>query len=333
MLESKAETLRIQKLHEYCILDTPPESNFDDIVRLAALMCDTPFALITLVDSDREWFKAKKGIAASEQPRACGFGTQTLLHLDVLVVPHVEHDSRFAANPLVVSEPNIRFYAGSPILVPTGEALGALCVFDVVQRELSVNQLEGLKILARQVGTALERRHEEKCQSDILEKPTAQPLPADLGWQDTARNSEHFNGSILDTLSKQYCVLDEAANILKVSRPWLDFDRAYARDKASLQPGDNYLALLEAGLTNDRGGKAFAEGISSVLNGTLSDFSLEYPYYTGSGQLWFTGKVILFPDQNSARVIVIHDNISEHKQLEDRLRQAVESAPNAIVMV
>lgn len=172
MLESKAETLRIQKLHEYCILDTPPESNFDDIVRLAALICDTPFALITLVDSDREWFKAKKGIAASEQPRACGFGTQTLLHLDVLVVPHVEHDSRFAANPLVVSEPNIRFYAGSPILVPTGEALGALCVFDVVQRELSVNQLEGLKILARQAGTALECRHKETCQSDIPEKPT-----------------------------------------------------------------------------------------------------------------------------------------------------------------
>ncbi|QSB02938.1 PAS domain S-box protein [Methylomonas sp. EFPC1] len=333
MLESKAETLRIQKLHECCILDTPPESNFDDIVRLAALMCDTPFAVITLVDSDREWFKAKKGIAASEQPRDCGFGTPTLSHLDVLVVPHLEHDSRFAANPLVVSEPHIRFYAGSPILIPTGEALGVLCVFDVVQRALSVNQLEGLKLLARQVGAALARRQKEKSRSDILEKPTAQALPADLGRQDTAHNAEHFNGAILDSLSKQYCVLDGAANILKVSRPWLDFDQAYAGDKASLQPGQNYLALLDTGLTNDRGGKVFAEGIRSVLNGTLSRFSLEYPYCTGSGQLWFAGKVILFPDQNLARLIVIHDNISEHKQREERLRQAVESAPNAIVMV
>ncbi|MFA5983061.1 MAG: GAF domain-containing protein [Methylococcaceae bacterium] len=152
-LQSKTESQRVQKLHEYRILDTQPEPNFDGIVDIAAQICDTPFVLITFVDSDREWYKAKKGIVADEQPRTSGFGAQTLQYGDVLVVAHVEHDSRFEANPLVVSEPYIRFFAGIPIVIPTGEALGALCVLDVAQRELSAEQLEALRILARLVST------------------------------------------------------------------------------------------------------------------------------------------------------------------------------------
>lgn len=147
------------------------------------------------------------------------------------------------------------------------------------------------------------------------------------------KTSERFARSVLDALSKQFCVLDETGNILEISKSWLEFEREHAGGKPALQTGQNYLSLLDAGQANDRGGKAFADGIRSVLDGVSSGFSLEYPYRTHSGLLWFTGKAILFPDQAQGRLIVVHENISEYQRLENRFRQAVESAPNAIVMV
>ncbi|MGZ4959182.1 MAG: sensor histidine kinase [Methylomonas sp.] len=159
--------------------------------------------------------------------------------------------------------------------------------------------------------------------------PDTLPEPAET----VPKTSECFTRSILDALSKQFCVLDAAGNILDISKPWLDFEREHDGGKPALQTGQNYLALLDAGLAIDRGGKAFADGIRSVLNGTSSFFSLAYPFRTSSGQLWFSGKAILFPDQEQGRMIVIHENISEYQHLENRFRQAVESAPNAIVMV
>ncbi|MGZ8919064.1 MAG: GAF domain-containing protein, partial [Methylobacter sp.] len=104
------ENLRIQKLHEYLILDTPPEQAFDDIVSLAAHICGTPFALITLVDNEREWFKAKKGIAVKENSRMGGFCAQTILHQDVMIVSNAHTDSRFSTNNFVTMDPNIGFY-------------------------------------------------------------------------------------------------------------------------------------------------------------------------------------------------------------------------------
>jgi PAS domain S-box-containing protein len=193
----------------------------------------------------------------------------------------------------------------------------------------------------------LELRHKEGCQSDVLAESRLieQPLKTRLERLNTAgysgyvlpkarpKQTDYYNRLVLEALSKQYCVLDETGNILKISNEWLDFDREYGGNLPTLQIGQNYLALLETGLTNARGGKVFAEGIRSVLNGSLSDFSFEYPYRTETGLLWFAGKVILFPKQDLGRVIVIHENISNAQHLEQRFRQAVESAPNAIVMV
>lgn len=144
--------------------------------------------------------------------------------------------------------------------------------------------------------------------------------------------SERFTRAVLDALSKQFCVLDETATILEVNKPWLDFEHQYNTGQPGLEIGQNYLALLDAGLANDRGGKAFAEGIRAVLTGTSTSFTLEYAFPTPTGQLWFAGKVAPFPDQELGRVIIIHENISEHKLLEDRFRHAVESAPSAMVM-
>ncbi len=461
------ENVRIQKLQEYHILDTPPEQVFDDIVSLAAQICGTPFALITLVDSEREWFKAKKGIVANENPLAGGFSAQTIQHQDMMVVSDALQDTRFSTNDLVSSEPNIRFFAGVPVRTPTGEALGTLNVLDKVTRVLSAEQIEALRMLARQVEIALELRHKETVLADTLanEKHTEQQLCAALDAQKaflrsanvsiiatdaqgvivtfnqaaqrmlgygeeevvgkvtpslfhdteeiaaraaelsnelgiaiapgfevfvaktridiaderewtyirkngsrfpvrlsvtalhgpegnitgflgiaidvTSRkeaearlhNSVRFTRSVLDALSKQFCVLDEAGNILEVNKPWLDYEQENSSGKQKLEIGQNYLKLLDAGLAKDRGGQTFADGIRAVLTGEKSSFLLEYAYHTESLPQWFAGKAIPFPDQELGRVIVIHENISEHKYLEHRFRHAVESAPNAIAMV
>jgi len=154
----KNEAARLETLHQYEILDTAPESEFDEIVRLAAHICGTPIALISLVDSDRQWFKSKVGIEATETPRASSFCSHTILEPDILIVSDAMADERFSNNPLVTSDPQIRFYAGVPLITPSGLALGALCVIDRVPRDLSPEQVEGLRTLGHQVITQLELR-------------------------------------------------------------------------------------------------------------------------------------------------------------------------------
>lgn len=146
-------------------------------------------------------------------------------------------------------------------------------------------------------------------------------------------NAAPFQAAVLAALAKQYCVLDADAKVLHVSEAWLAFDRAHANAKPALQLGQHYPGLLSAGLTNDRGGQAFYDGILAVLNGSRPEFSLEYAFRTATGQLWFTGRVVRFADPALGAVIIIHENISEYQHLENRFRQAVEAAPNAIVMV
>lgn len=155
----KNEALRISTLHRYDILDTLAEQAYDDIVLLASHICETPIALISLVDSDRQWFKARLGIEATETPRDLSFCAHAILHPEQpLIVPDALEDSRFSDNLLVTEAPNIRFYAGAPLLSPTGEALGSVCVIDRKPRELNERQIRALQALSRQVTALLEMR-------------------------------------------------------------------------------------------------------------------------------------------------------------------------------
>jgi len=151
------EQQRLATLRGYEILDTEPEAAFDDLTLLASYVCQTPVALISLVDADRQWFKSKIGVSLTETSRDIAFCASAILQPDVFIVPDTRQDERFAQNPLVVSEPKVRFYAGATLMTD-GNALGTLCVVDRVPRELSTEQLEALRALSRQVLAQLELR-------------------------------------------------------------------------------------------------------------------------------------------------------------------------------
>lgn len=142
------ESCRLAALHELKILDTPPEERFERITRLARRLFNVPIALVSLVDADRQWFKARAGLAATETPRSVSFCGHAILEDGVMVVPDAMSDVRFGDNPLVVGEPGIRFYAGCPLKTRDGHALGTLCIIDTIPRELSAEDTEMLKDLA-----------------------------------------------------------------------------------------------------------------------------------------------------------------------------------------
>jgi PAS domain S-box-containing protein len=152
------EAQRIKALLQYKILDSPAEKSFDDLTSLASYICGTPIALISLVDTDRLWFKSKVGMDLKAAPRDVLFCAYAILQPEILIVPDATTDERFAPNSLVISEPHIRFYAGVPLITAEGYALGTLCVIDYVPRELTPQQVEALKSLGCQVIRQLELR-------------------------------------------------------------------------------------------------------------------------------------------------------------------------------
>ncbi|MBW4514838.1 MAG: GAF domain-containing protein [Timaviella obliquedivisa GSE-PSE-MK23-08B] len=164
------EAARLEALRQYQILDTPSEQAYDDFTLLASFICEVPIALISLVDADRQWFKSKVGLEVSETARNISFCGHTILSDKTLVVNDALCDQRFINNPLVTSDPSIRFYAGAPLISPEGHTLGSLCVIDRQPRSLSELQKTALESLARQVVAQLELRRVSARLAESLDK-------------------------------------------------------------------------------------------------------------------------------------------------------------------
>jgi len=138
---------RLQALRELLLLDTPPEQRFDRIIAFAAEEFDMPTVLLSLVDENRQWFKARTGMDSCETPRNVSFCAHAILADDILLIPDTHLDSRFANNPLVTGKPFIRFYAGAPLQPKPGLRVGTLCLIDSKPRQLDATDLAILSSL------------------------------------------------------------------------------------------------------------------------------------------------------------------------------------------
>ena len=275
------EEPRLEALRGLDIHDTAPEGAFDDLARLAAKVCSTPSALVSLVDQDRQWIKAKVGLDVTETPRDLSVCAHAILEHDVCVIPDLAADPRFSANPMVTSGPNLHFYAGAPLVTAEGLALGMVCVLDHKPRELSEEQKGLLRSLARQVMAQLELRREVKSLARaIAERDAAQR---------ELRSSEQRLQAILDSTTAVVYAKDTQGRYVVINRQFEDLfhvSRQQMMGKTDLDVFPKEAA--EAFRANDR--KVLEAGYPIEFeesvphdDGIHTYISIKFPLYDAAG--------------------------------------------------
>jgi signal transduction histidine kinase/DNA-binding response OmpR family regulator len=187
-LRPQNEVARLAELKSYDILDTAAEADYDEVVLLASVVCQVPISLISLIDDNRQWFKARVGLEAPETPRELAFCAHAInVPGEILVVEDASKDDRFCDNPLVTSQPNIRFYAGAPLVSSHGHTLGTLCVIDQKPRKLTDDQLRALQVLSRSVVNLMELRRTNRRQRAMIAELEAAKAAAEQATAEAER--------------------------------------------------------------------------------------------------------------------------------------------------
>ena len=295
---------RAEALAGYAILDTPPEPAFDDIALLASQVCGTPMALISLVDEDRQWFKARVGFPTCETNLARSVCVHALAEPGLTVIPDLSGDGRTHANPLVVDRGGLRFYAGTPLVTAAGVAIGTLCVLDTVPRPegLTPDQLSALAMLGRQVMAQLELR---RSVADLAQRTA------------TLRDSEARLRTVFQTIYQLQALLDPAGIVLDVNDTALKaVDRRL--DDVRGKPfwdGPWFAATpglpdrLRASVAAAASGSTVREEIEARLPGGMRTFELAFLPVPG-------------PDGATTLVVVEAVDLTERRNAEGQLRQS-----------
>ena len=308
------EASRLAALQCYQVLDTGPEDSFDDLTALAAQICDAPIALVSLIDTNRQWFKSKVGVEAAETSRDIAFCAHAILQSDIFIVPDAARDDRFADNPLVTSAPHIRFYAGMPLLTSKGEALGTLCVIDRVPRQLTPAQQDTLRRLGRQTVKLLEYRLSNR-----------EYREAESALRASESRLQDFLMSASDLI--QSATLD--GRLLFVNHAWLE-TLGYSEEDLP------HLHLMDVIHPDCR---AHCEQILQQLGAGPSALALETTFLSKSGRpIHVEGNVnCLTEEGRPVATRAIFRDITARKAAEERVRQSeafleaiIEHLPNLV---
>ncbi|MFN6568268.1 PAS domain S-box protein [Dendronalium sp. ChiSLP03b] len=303
------EAARLEALHKYQILDTAPEQAFDDLVSLAAQMCDTPIALINLIDANRHWFKAKVGLDIQEIPVDLALCRFCIQQKKTLIVPDILADERFAKEIIVTSEPYARFYVGVPLIVPGGQAIGTLCVIDRTPRQISQKQVEALQSISRLVVRQLEiRRNLGELASIKTEYKQT---------QEALHQSECILHSFFNSAPMMMGIVELVDNDILHIADNLATAKFFGLTPEAMQ---NRLAR-EMGATD----KHLSQWIHYYRQAerTQSPVRFEYSFDTPQGQIWLSATVspIAISSSKHPKFAYIVEDISQRKQAEHQIRE------------
>ncbi|HET7871368.1 MAG TPA: sigma 54-interacting transcriptional regulator, partial [Terriglobales bacterium] len=302
------ETERLDALQRYRILDTPEQRELNDAVGLAATICDAPIALISLIDADRQWFKARVGLTETEMPRNMAFCAHAILQPDLFVVPDALADGRFADNPLVTGEPKIRFYAGAPLVTDEGHALGTLCVIDRVPRKLSAQQEQALRVLSAQVVAQLElgRAQAELEEAALQTSKTTEALRTSEEFQDRLIACSQDCIKVLDLEGRLQFMNAGGMRVLEVC----DFDSVANSNWVDFWDGQDREAAQAA--------------VNSARNGGVGRFTGFFATVINHKPMWFDVVVspILDSQGRPEKLLALSRDVTERRNTENALREA-----------